>query len=154
MEWRLPAAAIRTWVFASRREKQALSLLLPSPAAPFPFPGIEYGNMRALERVLLRGFPSAAESPRWKQSEAASAAGKPGRAPSLLLALPACLPRWLSAASLDLGRREEGRAGLSSSHSSSPPFSSFPNTSLGFDAAGRENAPAEERCFCGFLEVS
>ncbi|KAM3853073.1 tetratricopeptide repeat protein 27 isoform 2-T2 [Vipera latastei] len=30
--------------------------------------------MRALERVLLRGFPSAAESPRWKQSEAASAA--------------------------------------------------------------------------------
>ncbi|XP_062830375.1 tetratricopeptide repeat protein 27 isoform X2 [Anolis carolinensis] len=30
--------------------------------------------MRALERVLLRGFPSAAESPRWKQNEAASAA--------------------------------------------------------------------------------
>ncbi|XP_070583221.1 tetratricopeptide repeat protein 27 [Erythrolamprus reginae] len=30
--------------------------------------------MRALERVLLRGFPSAAESPRWKQSEAATAA--------------------------------------------------------------------------------
>ncbi|XP_048340105.1 tetratricopeptide repeat protein 27 [Sphaerodactylus townsendi] len=29
--------------------------------------------MRALERVLLRGFPSAAESPRWKQNEAASA---------------------------------------------------------------------------------
>ncbi|KAL8185728.1 UNVERIFIED_CONTAM: hypothetical protein K2H54_057363 [Gekko kuhli] len=30
--------------------------------------------MRALERVLLRGFPSAAESPRWKQNEATSAA--------------------------------------------------------------------------------
>lgn len=30
--------------------------------------------MRALEQVLLRGFPTAAESPRWKQSEAATAA--------------------------------------------------------------------------------
>ncbi|XP_054836524.1 tetratricopeptide repeat protein 27 isoform X2 [Eublepharis macularius] len=30
--------------------------------------------MRALERVLLRGFPSAAESPRWKQNEGVSAA--------------------------------------------------------------------------------
>ncbi|XP_042318810.1 LOW QUALITY PROTEIN: tetratricopeptide repeat protein 27 [Sceloporus undulatus] len=31
-------------------------------------------TMRALERVLLRGFPSAAESPRWKQNGAEAAA--------------------------------------------------------------------------------
>lgn len=144
MAWRLPAAAGRTWVFASRREKRArffsLSLSLSSRLLSLSRHRIT-GNMRALERVLLRGFPSAAESPRWKQSEAASAAGKPGRVPSLLpraACLPACCGgSFHSCSGFRQKERREGGPFFFLFPPLPPPVSSFHNTPLGFDASCR-----------------
>lgn len=56
------------------------TVLLSLGLDPFLLDGLQGApqEMRALEQVLLRGFPTAAESPRWKQNEAASAAGESG----------------------------------------------------------------------------